>query len=101
MFTEPDPHDLLSNVSRTTAGAVIHRNVALIACDTPATMEETLQKLGDLDVDAVPVGNRHVLLPSRWAGDVLAKLRQHGQFPKLVGTVGPSDEPPSEEGDPE
>ena len=72
-------------MSRTASGAVIHRNVALIACDTPATLQETLRKLGDLDVDAVSIGDRHVLLPSGHARSVLDRLKEHGQFPRLVG----------------
>lgn len=72
-------------MSRTASGAVIHRNVALIACDTSATLQETLRKLGDLEDVAVPVGDRHVLIPATRARDVLAQLKEHGQFPRLVG----------------
>lgn len=66
-------------------GAVIHRNVAVIACDTPGTLQETLQRLGDLDVDAVQVGERHLILPSQHVHLVLSRLKEHGQFPRLVG----------------
>lgn len=72
-------------MSRTASGAVIHRNVALIACDTPATLQETFRKLGELDVHAVPIGDRHVLLPAQLAETILGRLREHGQFPRLVG----------------
>ena len=66
-------------------GAVIHRNVAVIACDTPGTLQETLQRLGDLKVDAVQVGERHLILPSQHVHFVLSRLKEHGQFPRLVG----------------
>ena len=72
-------------MSRTASGAVIHRNVALIACDTPATLQETFRKLGELEELAVPVGDRHVLIPAARARELLAQLREHGQFPRLVG----------------
>lgn len=72
-------------MSRTSSGAVIHRNVALIACDTSATLQETFRKLGDLDALAVPVGDRHVLVPASRAREILAQLKEHGQFPRLVG----------------
>ncbi len=74
-------------------GAVIHRNVAVIACDTSGTLQETLQRLGDLDVDAVQVGERHLILPARHVHHVLSRLKEHGQFPRLVGQAPtPSDE---------
>lgn len=72
-------------MSRTASGAVIHRNVALIACDTSATLQETFRKLGDIGLHAVPIGDRHVLLPASMARAALDRLREHGQFPRLVG----------------
>lgn len=80
-------------------GAVIHRNVAVIACDTPGTLQETLQRLGDLQVDAVQVGERHLILPSQYVHLVLDRLKEHGQFPRLVGqTRDRDDAAASEEG---
>jgi hypothetical protein len=75
----------LIRVSLSSSGAVIHRNVALIACDTAGTLQETLKKLGDLDVNAVAIGERHVILPASRASEVLDRLKEHGQFPRLVG----------------
>ncbi len=72
-------------MSLSSSGAVIHRNVALIACDTSGTLRETLKKLGDLDVAAVAIGERHVILPASRASEVLDRLKEHGQFPRLVG----------------
>lgn len=59
----------------------------MIACDTPGTLQETLQRLGELDVDAVQVGERHLILPSQHVRHVLSRLKEHGQFPRLVGKV--------------
>ncbi|MFT6397064.1 MAG: hypothetical protein ACJAYU_001810 [Bradymonadia bacterium] len=73
-------------MSLSSSGAVIHRNVALIACDTAGTLQETLKKLGDLDVNAVAIGERHVILPASRAASVLERLKEHGQFPRLVGS---------------
>ncbi len=59
--------------------------MALIACDTAGTLQETLKKLGELDVNAVAIGERHVILPANRAASVLERLKEHGQFPRLVG----------------
>ena len=73
-------------VSKQTAGAVIHRNVALIACDTPATLAETARKLEELgDIDLVTLGDRHFMIPARQVSRVLARLKALGQFPRLLG----------------
>lgn len=61
----------------------------MIACDTPGTLQETLQRLGDLDVDAVQVGERHLILPAHDVHVVLDRLKEHGQFPRLVGEPRP------------
>ena len=79
-------------VSTTRAGAVIHRNVAVIACDTSGTLRETLHRLEDLDIDAVRVGDRHLVLPASQVNEVLAKMREHGQFPRLIGDPEPGIE---------
>ena len=72
-------------MSRSQPGAVIHRNLALIACDAAATLRETQRKLEGLQVTAVPIGERHLLIPGSQARTVLQALREHGQFPRLVG----------------
>ncbi|MCB9521511.1 MAG: hypothetical protein H6698_09870 [Myxococcales bacterium] len=72
-------------MTRSQAGAVIHRNLALIACDAAGTLQETQRKLGDLDITAVPLGDRHLLLPASQARLVLQRLKEHGQFPRLIG----------------
>lgn len=81
-------------MSSTKAGAVIHRNVALIACDTSMTLRETMQRLEELDVDAVAIGERHLVLPVSDLPRVLGRLKELGQYPRLVGSV----EPPGEGG---
>lgn len=72
-------------MSRSIPGAVIHKNVAVIACDTPATLQETLHHIDDLEIDVVSIGDRHFMLPASQAPSVLSALREHGQFPRLVG----------------
>jgi hypothetical protein len=71
---------------------VIHRNVALIACDTAMTLRETMQRITDLDVDAVAVGERHLVLPHADLERVLGRLKELGQYPRLVGAVEPRGE---------
>lgn len=84
-------------MSSANPGAVIHRNVAVIACDTPGTLQETLQRLGELDVDAVQVGERHLILPSQHVRHVLSRLKEHGQFPRLVGKVRDAEDAASDD----
>ena len=72
-------------VSGSAFGAVIHRNLSVIACDTPATLQETLHRIDDLAIDVVALGERHFVLPASQAPRVLERLREHGQFPRLVG----------------
>lgn len=86
-------------MSRSIPGAVIHKNVALIACDTPATLQETLHHIDDLDIDVVSIGDRHFMLPSSQAEVVLATLREHGQFPRLVGEPASPGAPAAEHAD--
>ncbi len=72
----------MSNIK---SGAVIHREVAVIACDNAGTLKETLVRLSGLDIDAVCLGERHLVLPAAQIGEVLNCLKSHGQFPRLVG----------------
>ena len=66
-------------------GSVVHRKVALIACDTAVTLRETLHRLEDLGIDAVQIGGRHLAMPASQIHLVLERLKEHGQFPRLVG----------------
>jgi hypothetical protein len=66
-------------------GAVVHHDVAVIACDSAVTLKETLHRLADLEVDAVTVGDRHVVLPASQVSRVLERMKEFGQFPRLVG----------------
>lgn len=77
-------------MSRTTPGAIIHRNLSVIACDTTATLQETMHHLADVDVELVRIGERHIALPSSHLDEVLDRLRATGQFPRLVG-ANPED----------
>ncbi|TVR02916.1 MAG: hypothetical protein EA398_06690 [Deltaproteobacteria bacterium] len=83
-------------MSRTTPGAIIHRNLSIIACDTSATLQETLHHLADVEAELVRIGERHIALPSSHLDEVLSRLRATGQFPRLVGAPPGSGE--AEEG---
>lgn len=79
-------------------GAVVHRHVALIVCDGTATLNDTLKHLDDLDVDLVQVGEHYLAVPAHQVDAVLARMREHGQYPRLLGEppmVEP--EPPAQE----
>ena len=64
---------------------MIHRQLAVIACDVSGTLKETLARLAGLEIDLVCVGDRHLVLPASQVKAVLSCLNQHGQFPRLVG----------------
>jgi hypothetical protein len=72
-------------VSLSVPGAVIHQNLSVIACDTSATLQETLHRIEELQLDVVSLGDRHFLLPASQIAQVLDCLRENGQFPRLVG----------------
>jgi hypothetical protein len=74
-----------TTVSKQTSGAVIHRNVAVIACDTAATLAETSKKIGELGLDLVMIGDRHIVIPARYIPMVLGRFKELGQFPRLLG----------------
>lgn len=82
-------------MNKTTPGTVIHKNVALIACDTALTLKETLQRLEDLNISAIQLGERHLALPAQDVNKALNRLKEHGEFPRLIGT--PISEEPQEQ----
>lgn len=90
-------------MSNTKSGVVIHRNVSVIACDNSGTLKETLSKIAGLDLDAVFLGERHLVLPASQVPAVLRCLHEHGQFPRLIGddtllqrVLGGDEEPGTE-----
>jgi hypothetical protein len=63
----------------------IHEGVALLECDSQATLEETLRHLQGLTIHARRIGPRALVFPS---GELSAVSRAlHGQqcFPRIVG----------------
>ena len=79
------PARMRTTVSKQTSGAVIHRNVAVIACDTAATLAETSKKISELGLDIVMIGDRHIVIPARYIPMVLGRFKELGQFPRLLG----------------
>lgn len=77
-------------MSKSPPGAVIHRNVSVIACDSSATLQETLHHLEDADVELVQIGERHLALPASQLPVVMERMRSTGQFPRLVGEIAPA-----------
>ena len=82
------------------SGSVIHKNVSVVACDTAVTLKETLHRLQDLDVDAVQIGDRHLVVPANQVDRILGRLKEHGHFPRLVGEpISDAEDDTSEEGE--
>jgi hypothetical protein len=89
-------------MSNSKSGAVIHRQVAVIACDNASTLKETLVRLAGLQIDAVCLGERHLVLPAEQVKGVLACLNNFGQFPRLIGeesAIGALAPPPEADDD--
>lgn len=68
-------------------GAVVHRHVTLIACDGTSTLNDTIKHLEDLDADLVRIGDHYLAVPAHQVNLVLSRMREHGQFPRLLGEI--------------
>ncbi len=79
-------------------GAIVHRNVGVIACDTAVTLQETLHRLEELELTAVQIGDRHLIMPADEIPAVLECLKEHGQFPRLLGELLRDGEADAREG---
>lgn len=63
----------------------IHEGVALLECDSKATLEETLRHLEGLTLHARRVGPRGLVFPARALPAVTRALQAQQCFPRVVG----------------
>ncbi len=63
----------------------IHEGVALLECDSQATLEETLRHLEGLTIHARRAGPRALVFPSSELVSVARALHAQQCFPRIVG----------------
>ena len=69
---------------------VIQRGLALILCADQAALEESLTHL---DIDVIPhqrLGNRALLVPTRFIAEIRSTLHEQGVFPRVIGDLEPA-----------
>lgn len=68
---------------------VIQRGLALVLCADQAALEESLTHL---DIDVIPhqrLGNRALLVPTKFIAEIRATLHEQGVFPRVIGELEP------------
>ena len=73
----------------------IHEGVALLECDSRATLEEMIRHLAGLDLHPRRVGARGLVFPSTEVAVVVRALRSRECFPRVLGPT--TDESSQEE----
>ena len=67
------------------SGSVLHTHVALLECDSPITLDETLLFLAALPVHTMRVGDCSVAFPAHEFSIVQKALMARQLFPTVVG----------------
>ena len=66
---------------------VVAQNVAILISESAAVLEETLHKIGLLDVPVQRIGQRAIAIPTSQARRVIDMLHSVDVFPRVVGDV--------------
>lgn len=66
---------------------IIHHHVAMILCDSPAILAETLKELEHLELDYQRIGARAIVAPAQQLERIQAALHERGVYPKTVGQL--------------
>jgi len=78
----------------------LHLNVAVLHCDSPVTLEETLLLLKDLALHIQRVGATSIAFPRAEFAVIERALHDHALFPRTIGKLPrptePSDPTPSD-----
>lgn len=83
---------------------VVHHNLILVHCQTPAVLQETLAQLDIGEVPHQQLGARTLLVPKPHLETVIDKLHDIGVFPSIVGDPAlpkPEEESTEEESEEE
>lgn len=64
---------------------VVHRNLTLVHCQTPAVLQETLAQLDLSDVPHLQLGAKTLLVPKTHLDVIVDALHGIGVFPSVVG----------------
>ncbi len=78
-------------------GATLHVNVALLECDSPVTLKETLLLLESLPVHTMRVGQTALAFPADELPIVHQALVEQQRFPTIVGRMPEPEATPSED----
>lgn len=75
-------------------GATLHLNVALLECDSPTTLAETLLILEAVSIHAMQVGDAALAFPASELETVRQALEDRQMYPTIIGALPGS--PPDE-----
>jgi hypothetical protein len=64
---------------------VVHRNIALMLCDSAAVLEETLAQLETDDIPFQRLGDRGFVAPAQHVETVRDRLKARGIYPPVFG----------------
>jgi hypothetical protein len=64
----------------------IHKGLALLECDSRATLEEMMRHLEELGLHSRRVGARGLAFPASEVPQVVRALRSQQCFPRIVGS---------------
>lgn len=64
---------------------VVHRNIALMLCDSAAVLEETLAQLETDDIPFQRLGDRGFVAPAHHVETIRQRLKSRGIYPPVFG----------------
>ncbi len=71
----------------------LHRPIAVLACDSSATLEETLLLLRELDIHIKRVGPASIAFPREELPRIQRALHQSACFPRVIGAAPAPHDP--------
>ncbi len=71
---------------------VVHRNIALMLCDSAAVLEETLAQLETDDIPFQRLGDRGFVAPAHHVETIRDRLRARGIYPPVFGQLVDADD---------
>lgn len=66
---------------------IAHRHLALILCDSAASLAELLTQVDLTDVPNQRYGDRGIALPAPFIDDIHDVLRANGTYPRVIGEI--------------
>lgn len=66
---------------------VVHRNIALMLCDSSAVLTETLHQLVTEDIPFTRLGDRGFVAPAYHVDKIRQRLKEKAIYPAIIGEV--------------